>query len=762
MNPKLRVLILEYNLADVELLIRELRRDFQLEWACADDEQNFLAALSTNPEIILSDYNMPTFDAPQALELLLQSGRDIPFIIVSGTVGEEQAVECMRRRAADYLLKDRLTRLCQSVRHALEQYRLRQEQKRMLKQLQQSEERFREMAENINEVFWIDDMQQGSVLYVSHAYETIWGRSRESLYAAPQSWQDSIHEDDRKRVSQSVAMKHLKGKYDEVYRIIRPDGTLRWIRDRSFPVQNASGEVQRVVGVAQDITDTKLSHDRLRQQASLLDKAKDAILVRDLQNRVIYWNEGATRLYGWTAKEAVGRLVMDLLYRSPAQLQVAMQNATVHGEWAGELQQLTKDGKTVLVESHWTLVRDDDGRPIGIFSINTDITEKKRLEQQFLRAQRLENIGTLASGIAHDLNNVLSPILMSIDLLKMACQDERSQCMLSTIDASARRGADMVRQILSFARGSESQHTQIDLRQIIHDIGHLIRETFPKNIQSVAEVAQTSRPLLGDQTQIHQVLLNLCVNARDAMPSGGRLSIATTEIMADEALVAKHGGKKSGPYVLIEVADTGTGMPPEVVEKIFDPFYTTKEIGKGTGLGLSTVLSIIKSHGGMLEVRSVPGMGTTFAIYLPLELAPAGGKAAESLEPAPHGKGELILVVDDEQAVRAITQQTLEVFGYRVLVAADGAQALALYLEHKAEVAAVITDLMMPVMSGETTVQLLRRINPEVKVIACSGVVKDSTNEHWQSLGISKVLSKPLTTPEILHALNQVLSAQAA
>lgn len=762
MNPKLRVLILEDNLSDLELIIRELRREFQPEWACADDAQSFITALSTNPEVILSDYNMPTFEAPQALELLRQSGRDIPFIIVSGTVGEDQAVECMRRGAADYLLKDRLARLGQSIRHALEQFRLRQEQTRMQEQLRQSEERFREMAENINEVFWSADARLGSVLYVSSAYEAIWGRSRESLYTAPLSWMDSIHQDDRERVRVAQTNKQVVGKYDEIYRITRPDGTQRWIRDRAFPVRDATGEVLRIVGVAQDITDTKLTHDRLREQASLLDKAQDAILVRDLQNRVIYWNEGASRLYGWTAKEAVGRPIMDLLYRGPGQLQAATQNVMAHGEWSGELQHLTKEGKTVVVESRWTLVRDDAGIPRGIFSINTDVTEKRKLEQQFLRAQRLENIGTLASGIAHDLNNVLSPILMSIDLLKMACSDERSLSMLSTIDASARRGADMVRQILSFARGVEGRHESIDLRRIIHDIQHLVRETFPKSIQCECELAETRRPVMGDQTQIHQVLLNLCVNARDAMPAGGRLTISASEVMVDEPTAAAHGGKKPGPHVLIEVSDTGTGMSHEVVDKIFDPFFTTKEIGKGTGLGLSTVLSIVKSHGGMLDVRSTPGAGTTFAIFLPAEQSSETSDEKKSLDTAPHGNGELILVVDDEQAVRTITQQTLEVFGYRTLLAADGAQALALYLEHKEEVAAVLLDQMMPVMSGEMTAQLLQRINPGVRIIACSGVTKASTSEQLKALGISQVLSKPFTTSEILNTLNRVLTASTA
>lgn len=756
MNPPLRVLILEDNPHDAELLLRELRRGFELEWTHVDNEQDFLTALASEPEIILSDYHLPFFDAPRALELVKESGHDIPFIIVSGAVGEDLAVESMKRGAVDYLLKDRLARLNHSITQALEQAGMKREQKRMQEEVRRGEERFLEVAENILEVFWSTDAQLSRILYVSPAYETIWGRSCTSLYEAPRSWQDCIHPDDKQRVQHAQLTKQVAGTYDEEYRIIRPDGALRWIRDRAFPVRDAEGEVYRVVGVAQDITEQKLAHDRLREQAALLDKAQDAILVRDLDNRVTYWNEGATRLYGWTAAEAVGKEIVELICRDVSLSREAFAAVLDKGEWSGELPHLTKSGQRVLVESRWTLVRDAAGRPQSILSINTDVTEKRRLEQQFLRAQRLENIGTLASGIAHDLNNVLSPILMSIDLLRLTSKDSRAQSMFATIESSARRGADMVRQILTFARGVEGQRALIDLRHIIRDIRHLAEETFPKSIECVTDMASSPCLITGDHTQVHQVLLNLCVNARDAMPSGGRLTISAAATQVDDFTAAAYGGK-TGPHILLQVADTGTGMPHEVIERIFDPFFTTKEVGKGTGLGLSTVLTIVKSHGGMLHVQSQPDEGTTFSIYLPADSSSEAATATNDQPPLPHGKDELLLVIDDEQAVRTITQQTLEVFGYRVLLAADGAQALSIYAQHQAEVAAVITDLMMPVMSGEATIEVLRRLNPGVKIIAGTGVATTDVTEHLTKLGVKHILAKPYTTETMLKALRQVI-----
>jgi PAS domain S-box-containing protein len=624
--------------------------------------------------------------------------------------------------------------------------------------LRESEERFRQIAETIQEVFWITDTAKHQVIYVSPAYEHIWGRSCASLQSTPQNWIESIHPDDRDRVLHAATTRQTSGTYDEEYRVIRPDGSLRWIRDRAFPVSNASGEIYRVVGVAQDITERKRSRDQLHEQASLLDKARDAILVRHFEHGITYWNKSAELLYGWTAEEVKGRQTGELLYRDQTAYEQAIAAVRSHGEWNGEIQQITKAGGLLLVEARWTLVRDEAGRPQAVLAINCDITEKKKLEQQFLRAQRMESIGTLAGGIAHDLNNVLAPILMSIELLRMTSRDERAKSVLSTIETSAKRGADMVKQILSFARGVEGERMVINIRHVIEDMQHLVQDTFPKQIVFRAELDKALPLFSGDHTQVHQVLLNLCVNARDAMPKGGTLTVTATSLRVDDHYAGMTPGSIPGLYLLVKVTDTGTGIPPEVVDKIFDPFFTTKEHGKGTGLGLSTVLSIVKSHGGFLNVYSEPGNGTTFSICFPAMDAQEGAATRVQEDTHPRGNDELILIVDDEASVCTITQQTLETYGYRVLVAADGTEAVALYSMHRGDVAAVVTDMMMPVMGGQATIQVLQRLNPNVKIIAASGLANDGISARSAAMGVKHFLPKPFTAQTILTALHQVLS----
>ncbi|MBN8420296.1 MAG: PAS domain S-box protein [Verrucomicrobia bacterium] len=623
--------------------------------------------------------------------------------------------------------------------------------------LRESEERFRQIAETIQEVFWISDVAKHQVLYVSPAYERIWGRSCASLQNTPRNWLESIHSDDRDRVLHAATTRQTDGTYDEEYRIRRPDGSLRWIRDRAFPVANHQGEIYRVVGVAQDITERKRSRDQLREQASLLDKARDAILVRHLEHGITYWNKSAELLYGWTADEVRGRQAGDLLCPDPAAYDAAIEAVLTKGEWSGEIQQITKGGGLVLIEARWTLVRDDIGRPQAVLAINSDITEKKKMEQQFLRAQRMESIGTLAGGIAHDLNNVLAPILMSIDLLRLTSRDERARSVLSTIETSAKRGADMVKQILSFARGVEGERVVINIRHIIEDMQHLVQDTFPKEIIFRTELDRELPLFSGDHTQIHQVLLNLCVNARDAMPKGGTLTVTATSLQVDDNYAGMTTGSIPGRYLRVKVTDTGTGIPAEVVNKIFDPFFTTKEHGKGTGLGLSTVLSIVKSHGGFLNVYSEPGNGTTFSICFPAMDAPEDVSARVEEDTHPRGNNEMILIVDDEAAVRAITQQTLETYGYRVLTAADGTEAVALYSVHRAAIDVVVTDMMMPVMGGQATIQVLQRLDPDVKIIAASGLANDGGAARASAMGVRHFLPKPFTAQTILTALRQVL-----
>lgn len=550
--------------------------------------------------------------------------------------------------------------------------------------------------------------------------------------------------------------------YSIIHRMIRADGAERTVHEtaRIF-FDDDTGEPVKMVGTTHDITERKQRDETLREQAALLDKAQDAILVRDLEHCIRFWNRSAERLYGWTAKEAVGSSVLELLYHEPKAMLAATEAVLTKGEWMGEIEQWTKDGKTIVVEGRWTLVRDDWGHPKTILAINTDITQRKKLEQQFLRSQRMESVGTLAGGIAHDLNNVLAPIMMAIEMLKMDEKNPMRLGVLSTIEASAKRGADMVRQVLSFARGVEGQKLEVHVGPLISEIEKIIQETFIKSIRIRSELPENLWTVEGDSTQLHQVLLNLCVNARDAMPEGGSLTLSASNQRLDEAFVGLNLDAKKGPYVVIQVEDSGIGMTPEVMSRIFDPFFTTKEMGKGTGLGLSTTQAIIKSHGGFIRVYSELGRGTKFWVYLPARTEVAVVAADVVKAGLPRGDGELILVVDDEEAVRQITQHTLESFGYRVLLASDGAQTVAIYGSHQHDIAVVLTDMMMPVMDGTATIKELMRMNPQVRIIAASGLSANGMVAKAATAGVRHFLPKPYTAESLLQTIHAMLTPES-
>lgn len=513
-------------------------------------------------------------------------------------------------------------------------------------------------------------------------------------------------------------------------------------------------------------------------QNAVLESAACGIISTNTAGLIATFNCGAEKLTGYSRQEVVGSLTPELFHEASDMGRMAEEVSretgmavspgfevlTAHAKCGilreRECTYVRKDGSRVSVSLNMTAMLDDDGEITGFLGIVNDITEKKKLEQQFLRAQRIESVGTLAGGIAHDLNNVLTPILMSIELLRLMNTNERTLSILAGVESSARRGADLVRQILTFARGVEGKRSELRAGQLVKDIQQFVHDTFPKNIRCVSSLPDNLPSFLGDSTQLHQILLNLCVNARDAMPEGGTLSITAGCLVLDEAAAAMQMDARPGAYATLSVSDSGSGIPPEVMDKIFDPFFTTKEIGKGTGLGLSTVLSIAKSHGGFVTVSSEPHRSTTFTICLPATLVSAGNCTTPppaQEQPIPLGKGELILIVDDEEAIRTTTRQTLEALDYRTLVAADGVEAVALYTQHNAEIAVVLTDMMMPIMDGPTTIQMLQRINPEVKIIAASGVSHLGGPARVAEMGVRHFLPKPYSAQTVMTTLNLVL-----
>ena len=537
--------------------------------------------------------------------------------------------------------RDAIQTLSRQVMAQLELRRFNQHLKLVVEErtaaLLEGEERFRQLADFSSDVFWFVNLQPARNLFISPAVAKVWGRPADSFPQDAPLWQTAIHADDRARV-QTLWQGCLEGKsprFEAEYRVVRPDGSMRWVLDNGTPIRNTSGEIVRLGGMAKDIT------------------------------------------------------------------------------------------------------------------------ESKQVETHRLRTQRLESIGTLAGGIAHDLNNALAPILMVTSLLRM--QYPNGTELIDTVESSAKHGAGMVRQLLTFAKGVEGARLSIQPLHLLREMEKIIKGTFPKNIRLRTDFGKNLHVLLGDSTQLYQVLLNLCVNARDAMPEGGTLTLAAenTEIDATAARAIPEG--RPGRYVLWRVTDTGTGIPPEIIERIFEPFFSTKATDKGTGLGLSTVIGIVKSHDGFVQVDSALGRGSTFAIYLPM--AEAGTTATLSPFKAAtdfRGSGETILVVDDEAAVRQTARSVLTSLNFEVLTASNGTEALIKAAELQSGLYAVMTDQHMPEMDGLTFVRSLKGMLPKTGIIVVSGRMDEREASEFKTLGVDAMLDKPFTQEKLVEALKVV------
>lgn len=508
--------------------------------------------------------------------------------------------------------------------------------------------------------------------------------------------------------------------------------------------------------ILREITERIRTEAVLREQAELLNHARDAIIVISSEDEILFWNKSAERIFGIEKENAIGQNGLLIFPNDESKYDEAKKITLEENNWNGEVTSSPNGKEKIALESRWTTIRNDENKPTSFLIICTDITEKKRFEAQFLRSQRLESIGVLAGGIAHDLNNILSPIMMSLALLQAKHTDEETQNLLHTLLMMTERGGDMVKQILSFARGVEGEKITLSPRILIKEIVKILRETFPKNITIFQDMDEDLDNVSGDITQLHQVLMNIAVNAADAMPDGGKLTFVAQNIVLDDHYARMNVDAKAGRFVMIQLIDTGYGIPEDVIHKIFDPFFTTKEKGKGTGLGLSTSVGIIRGHNGFINVYSEIGKGTRFSIYLPA-LQEVTQNETSVQRQLPRGKGELILIVDDESAILEVTKQTLEGFGYRVLTASDGADGVAVFAQHRDEIKVVLTDMMMPVMNGIATMKAIQKINSSVKIIASSGL-ENGNEKEAMSLGAKLFLRKPYTAKTLLESLQQILN----
>ncbi|MGA2446515.1 MAG: PAS domain S-box protein [Opitutaceae bacterium] len=636
------------------------------------------------------------------------------------------------------------------------------QRKRAVDELGTSEERLSLALEGSTDGFWDWNIPTGKAFFGARYY-TMLGYEPGEFPASYERFLSLMHPDDRARTEEAFRqhLEHKLPSYALEFRLKTKAGDYRWILSRGKVVErDAEGKAVRMAGTHFDITERKQAEERIQEQAALLDRANDAIYVTALDCTILYWNKAAERIYGWSTAEAVNRKTVELISPDAAAVADLLAKLLQQGDWSGERQQMTKAGRLVDVLCRLTLMRDEQGRPRTILAITTDITEKKKLEAQFLRAQRLESLGALASGIAHDLNNVLAPIVMGAQLLRESVRDNTGRSLLETMEKSAKRGADIVQQVLTFARGSAGLRVSLQLRHLLREMVAIAEETFPKNIKIATEMPDDIWPIEGDPTQLHQALMNLCVNARDAMPEGGTLTLAAANVTIDEATAAQTPGATPGRFVRLRVTDTGSGIPPEVATRLFEPFFTTKGVGKGTGLGLSTVLGILKGHRGFIRLDTQMGRGTTFELYFPAASVPEAEARPGTARPWPRAGGELVLLVDDEAPVREVARQALEEFGYRVISCAAGADAIKQFNAACGKVQLVVTDMMMPEMDGPTLVKALRAIEPGARIVGITGVADAATMNRLHALALSALLTKPFTIGQLLTTVRDAQNSR--
>jgi PAS domain S-box-containing protein len=783
------ILIVDDTPINLELLLNFLEDSGFKVLVAEDGESAIESAEFALPDMILLDILMPGIDGFETCRRLKtnQATQDIPVIFMTALTETVDKVRGLSLGAVDYITKplqheevlariqlhlsfrnlnktltEQNARLEQEIS---ERKRAEEERETAFKALQESEARFKRLVEaNIIGIILAD--LNGNIIEANDAFLRMVEYGREDLSSGRLRWDEITPPEYRHLDERAIAEFISSGVCTPFEKeFIRKDGSRVPTMVGGALVeqsqQNALCFVLDISDAYRQATLHKLAEQKIHEQAALLDITTDAIFVRDLDNKIRYWNKGAENLYGWQAQEAIGKKANNLLYRWETidQLQDSHKSLTDCGSWQGELHQVTKQGKDIIVSSRWTLMRDEQGQPKSILTVNTDITEKKQLETQFLRTQRMDSLGTLASGIAHDLNNALTPIMMTAQLLECKLQDEQSQEWLSILETNVKRSADLVKQVLLFSRGVEGKRTTLWVERLISEIAQIVKQTFSRAIEIRTNIPkQNLWTISGDATQLHQILMNLCVNARDAMPEGGILEISAKNMWIDEHYVRMNIDAKVGSYVVITVSDTGIGIPKEIVDRIFEPFFTTKEVGKGTGLGLSTVIGIVKSHGGFVEVASEVGQGTQFNVYLPVTQLGETASLAEERHELAIGHGELILVVDDEDSICEITKTSLEKYGYKVLIASDGIEAIALYTQHKKEISVVLIDMMMPSMDGPNTIRVLQKINPQVKIIGVSGLVSNDKMIELLGNSVKRFLPKPYTSSELLKNLQVVLN----
>jgi PAS domain S-box-containing protein len=768
-NP-LQVLLIEDTDADAQLVVHAMKQvDGGADVEVVSTRKEFTERLARYTyDLVLADYRLPGWTGMDALLELRRLGFDTPLILVTGALGDELAIECVKAGAADYVLKENLGRLTIAAMRAVLDKRARDESSRaqqLMKNAQQHalehEERFLQLAESIDELFFVMNAKHTETLYINPAFEKIWGRSCQSLYDDPKSFLEAIPADDRERLvlyMGRIQRGENPGKIE--YRVLRSDGETRWLLAHAAPIRNEQGEVYRIAGVALDVTESRKAESALEESGErfrkLAQASFDAILIT--QDGLVYdVNRCHADMFGYSSvEEVIGRPITDFVAEeSLADVQRRFAN-NIEGTY--QLVGLGKDGRRILLEATG-VTHVIGGRPARITALR-DMTERRSLEDQFHRAQKMEAVGRLAGGIAHDFNNLLTVIMSYTDMLSegLAVQDPRTED-LDQIRKAAVTAASLTRQLLAFSRHQVIEPRLVNLSDVVLMSNKMLHRLIGEDIDVVTTITKDPVAVMIDPGQLEQVIMNLAVNARDAMPRGGRLTLETAVVKIDAEYARDQWLANSGRFAMLAVTDTGVGMDEATLARIFEPFFTTKEVGKGTGLGLATVFGIIKQSNGFIRVSSEVGRGSTFRIYLPLVDKPTERYDGQAeLVQLPVGT-ETVLLAEDAAAVRAAARQILERYGYTVLEAPSGRDALNIALKRQSPIHLLLTDVVMPEMSGRDLAEQICELRPSAKVLYMSGYTDDAVVLQGILSAEIPYLQKPFSPATLARKVREVLDA---
>ena len=761
-----RILHVEDSPEDAELIRSMLESELPgVQFHRVEDEPSFLTALGSGLfNLVLSDYNLPSFDAMRALQMVRETSPDLPFIIVSGMVGEDRAVETLKAGGTDYVLKNSLSRLGPAVRRALEESRVRRKRREAEAALKGNEERLRLVTRATNDAIWDWDLATNSVWF-SEGFQTLFGYEVTGSEPSVEFFTSRLHPDDLDRVVSGIrdAIKGEGNAWSGEYRFMKADGSYGYVFDRRYVIREG-GRAVRMIGAMMDITARKRAEEELRQSEEryrvIVETTNEWIWAMDLDGRLTYSNLAVRAILGFEPPELTGTDRLQLIHPEdlPAAKEVLARSIAEQTGWSGcVLRWRHRNGSYRHLESNAAPVFGANGELDGFRGADRDITERMQLEAQLLQSQKMEAIGTLAGGVAHDFNNLLTSILGYSDIvLQELGEGHVLREDVEEIRKAGDRAAALTRQLLAFSRKQILKPVVLELNEVVSDLEKMLRRLIGEDVELLVSQGRAVGRTRADPGQMEQVILNLVINARDAMPRGGKLRIETSGADLDESAVRVHPGATAGSYVCLTVSDTGVGMDRETQSRIFEPFFTTKGAGKGTGLGLSTVYGIVKQSGGHISVESAIGRGTAFRVYLPRVFD--AEETIPSLAPARPLTGiETVLLVEDEQGLRVLARRILETHGYAVLEASGGESALRLSRSHRGPIHLLLTDAVMPGMGGSDLARQITSERPATRVLYMSGYTDDAVVRYGHLDTDTAFIQKPFASQALAQKVREVL-----